>query len=101
MICSIDNCGILLYYDDNGGIPQLNYTKGVKNMATKAKSLHTCDMCGSTFKEGNNKNGEPNGISFIMGNGMVTVCNACVRKVGAMSNEEQDEFFDKLRKKVK
>lgn len=69
-------------------------------MATKAKQLHTCDMCGSTFKDGNDKEGMPNGLSFVMAEGTVTVCNRCISRAGIMNDDEQDLFFDELRKKV-
>ena len=68
----------------------------------KAKAWHTCHGCGSTFQDGNNIFGEPNGLGFVIPNvGTINICNACVRKVGTMSDLEKELFLDELKRKAK
>ena len=67
----------------------------------KAKAWHTCDKCGSTFQDGNNIFGEPNGLGFVIPKiGLINLCHACVCKVGQMSDLEKELFLDEMRKKV-
>lgn len=70
-------------------------------MAKKSGSWHTCDMCGSTFKDGNNIFNEPNGLAFVIPKcGTVTLCNKCVKKVGEMSDLEKELYLDEVKRKA-
>ena len=60
----------------------------------KAKVLHSCNACGSTFTDGNSIYGEPNGIGLVFANGTVNFCSACVRKCAGMSDDERDLFIN-------
>lgn len=56
----------------------------------------SCDKCGKTFTEGNT-NGLPNGISFITRDGRkITLCQACIKKLGTMKQGDKDKFFREL-----
>lgn len=43
-----------------------------------------CDACGSEFFPGNDKDGLPNGVGFLLPNGtQINVCNKCIMDAGA------------------
>ena len=45
--------------------------------------LHTCYKCGRKFFPGNNADGIPNGVGFVLKDGrIVTFCARCIMKLG-------------------
>ena len=56
-----------------------------------------CSKCGKRIKFGNT-NGLPNGVGFELEDGrMVNLCQECITKLGAMTEDEQKQFIDELK----
>lgn len=59
-----------------------------------------CDNCKKFFVSGNRPSGIPNGVKMILkGNKSITLCADCIMNIGAMNDEQKDEFFEQLKGK--
>ncbi len=59
-----------------------------------------CDNCKRFFVAGNDRDGIPNGVKFVMKDGKsITMCGKCLIRLGEMTDKEKDTFFETLKDK--
>ena len=56
-----------------------------------------CDKCKKEFTSGNRADGTPNGVGFELQDGsVITLCAACLMKLGSLDGKGKDTFFREL-----